>query len=82
MNRSTELLQDEKVLRTRGQGVLRYINQLRFCPACDCDENGHPLFEDLDPELYLSDSYATENVEILLDVGLEELSMSRRRAYA
>ena len=36
---------------------------------CD-DRHGDPLLLDLDPEIYLSDSYAKEDIGLLTELGL------------
>lgn len=68
-------LQNEPVLRSRHQGVLRRISELRYRLPIQNDQYGDPLFSDLDPELYLSDSYTHADIEILIKFGLSALYM-------
>ena len=64
-------LGNEKVLRTRGKGVLRRIRDvgLRALAMNDC--HGNPLFQDLDPEIYLADAYIFDDLNILRSFNLE-----------
>ena len=71
-----ERLQEESVVRTRGTRVLRPINKLRELPAQCCDQHGHPLLPDLNPEIYISDSYEQGDICILKDFGLEVLNIT------
>lgn len=68
-------LEKQHVLRTRGKGVLRRISDLRSRPGYTSDQHGDPLFEDLDPEIYVADSYAPRDIGILQDYGLQTLNM-------
>lgn len=68
-------LQNELVLRSRERGIMRRIKELRYRLPIDNDRDGNPLFRDLDPELYLSDSYTDADIEILKKFGLSSLYM-------
>ncbi|RYP79682.1 hypothetical protein DL769_002822 [Monosporascus sp. CRB-8-3] len=70
VTRINELLGYEQVLRTRGRAVLRRIRDVRSPLPCFLDKDGNPLLEDLNPELYISDSYTGSDIEILREVGL------------
>lgn len=69
-------LQTQPVLRSRQQGVLRPIKELRYRLLCNNDQHGNPLFADLRPELYLSDSYAWQDIALLEKFGLSALYMN------
>ena len=69
-------LQNELVLRTRQQGFMRRIKELRYRLSSHNDRDGNPLFRDLDPELYLSDSYTYADIQILKKFGLSSLYMN------
>jgi hypothetical protein len=75
VERIEELLGHERILYTRGMRILRPVKDLRYRMECTNDRRGNPLFEDLRPELYLSDAYADEDIKILEDVGLEALNI-------
>lgn len=66
-------LQVEPVVRTRGKDVLRRINELRFVQDMCRDALGEPLFLDLDPEIYLSELYQKNDIDILFTLGLSRM---------
>lgn len=70
-------LQEQHILRTRGKGVLCRIGDLRYLQNNSRDQDGDPLFEDLDPEMYVADSYAPGDVKTLRDHGLKPLAMTQ-----
>lgn len=71
-----ERLKHENVVRTRGRGVLRRISDMRDRPRSTNDRHGHPLFPDLEPEMYLADSYARGDINTLKAFGLGTLYMN------
>ena len=68
-----ERLKSKRVMRTRGKRVLRRIGDMRHRVGSHNDCHGNPLFPDLDPELYLSDSYAQGDIETLMVFGLRKM---------
>jgi len=70
-----ERLLEQPVVRTRGRRVLRYIRKVKVVPKTCCDQHGNPLFRDLNPEIYISDSYNGEDIDILKHFGLSTLSI-------
>lgn len=68
-------LQEEEVIRTRGKGVLRCIEHMERLPQSSYDRHGNPLFPDLDPEIYLSEGYEGQDLDILESFGLEWIVM-------
>ena len=72
-----QLLGRKPVLRTRGRAVLRRIVDLRVRQPHSNDQDGNPLFEDLNPEIYLSDAYSNDDIEILRTVGLKNLAINQ-----
>ncbi|MBE3044641.1 hypothetical protein IMZ48_19190 [Candidatus Bathyarchaeota archaeon] len=71
-----ERLKSQRIIRTRGEGVLRRIGDVRD-RSCDTnDGHGHPLFPDLYPELYIADLYAREDIDTLEAFGLPTMVMT------
>lgn len=68
-------LSDEKVLRPRSLGPLRFIRALRRHTNLELDRNWQPLFDDIQPELYLSKFYARTDLNRLQNYGLEYTGM-------
>lgn len=64
------------VLRPRSEGSLRRIKNLRRCPAWAFDQAGQPLFNDIEPEAYLSGGYREEDLKILTPHGLTFMYMN------
>jgi len=55
---------------------MRRIKELRYRLSSHNDRDGNPLFRDLDPELYLSDSFPYADIQILKKFGLSLLYMN------
>lgn len=70
-------LEDLAVFRSLEQSTCRTIKDLFYRPSMCNDQHGAPLFADLRPEVYLSDSYAPSDIEILENFGLRMLSMDK-----
>lgn len=69
-------LHTQQVLRSRQRGVLRPIKELRYRLPSTNDQHGNPLFADLCPELYLSDSYTFQDIALFKKFGLSSLYMN------
>ena len=54
--------------------ALRRIHELSELPEMCYDRHGHPLFRDLDPEVYISGSYQRADLDILHSFGLQRLA--------
>ena len=68
-------LEQVPILRTYETGALRCIQDLRIVSKSFLDEGGKPLFEDLEDEVYLSNKYSGEELEILKTIGLKPLAI-------
>lgn len=73
-------LKTERVLRSRQKLLLGRVSDLHTRADVDNDEHGNPLFDDMDPELYLSDRYTVADIEILTELGLSGLSFASNLA--
>ena len=65
------------VLRSLERNDRRTIKELFYRRPAFNDRHGAPLFSDLGPEVYLSDSYASSDIEILKKFGLERLKFGK-----
>ncbi|KAJ4027908.1 hypothetical protein NW752_000157 [Fusarium irregulare] len=59
-----------KVLRTLVSGQLKHINNVCRLQSWLRDENGDPLFLDLDEEMYLAKEYTEDDLKLLEPYGL------------
>jgi hypothetical protein len=75
IDKITYQLQSSKVLKPKSHGNLRRIQDMRPLPGGTLDENGDPLFDDLDPEEYLASEYLIEDLDRLKDYGLRLMNM-------
>lgn len=67
-------LKGSKILFSR-RGVLKDPNQLEHLSSQHCDRHGHPLLDDIEPEVYLAQSYNwNRHAENLMDLGVTTLS--------
>jgi hypothetical protein len=66
------LLKRTKVLRSRGNGVLKQPQDLRYLPMDFLDRKNEPLFDDLTEELYLSSKY--KGIEHLRELGVRNIN--------
>lgn len=69
-----DTLKDCKVLFCRTNNVLKLPHELQRLSTKHCDRHGHPLLEDIYPEIYLSRSYAKRHDENLRELGVDNLS--------
>jgi hypothetical protein len=67
-------LATEAVLFPRTERGLYRIGDLRKPCGLYCDAEGHPLFGDVEPEMWMSQHYEAEDIEILRSWGLESFS--------
>jgi hypothetical protein len=67
-------LENLAVFRSLERSTRRTIEDLFYREPMFNDQHGAPLFADLRPEMYLSDSYAPSDIEILKNFGLEMLA--------
>jgi hypothetical protein len=67
-----KLLARTKFLRTRGQGVLKRPQDLRYLSIDHLDQYNEPLFDDLTDEIYLSSKY--EGREQLRRLGVASIT--------
>ncbi|KAE9369948.1 hypothetical protein N431DRAFT_381328 [Stipitochalara longipes BDJ] len=70
-------LQNLAVFRSLELSTRRTINDLCYRYGRDNDQHGAPLFADLRPEVYLSDSYVSKDIDILRNFGLGWLSYGK-----
>jgi hypothetical protein len=70
-------LKNLPVLRSLERSTCRTINDLYYRQNIDNDRHGAPLFADLRPEVYLSDSYALADIDILKIFGLGCLAFDK-----
>lgn len=69
-----QLLQNAPILRPRSSRLPKIPKQLRYLPSFFLDQNGDPLFSDLDDEIYLSPEYQWgECGEILRELGVQDI---------
>ncbi|KAF3764390.1 hypothetical protein M406DRAFT_330736 [Cryphonectria parasitica EP155] len=54
----------------RSERGLRKINELRILHPAQCDSKGEPLFNDLKPEIWLSNKHLASDIKILQNFGL------------
>jgi hypothetical protein len=67
-------LKGSKILFSR-RGVLKDPIQLKHLSSQHCDRHGHPLLDDIEPEVYLAQSYNwNRHAENLMDLGVTNLS--------
>ncbi|GIC90505.1 uncharacterized protein Aud_006939 [Aspergillus udagawae] len=67
-------LKESRILISR-RGVLKYPRQLQHLSSQHCDHYGQPLLDDIEPEVYLAQSYIwTKHAENLTDLGVKNLS--------
>lgn len=69
-------LQRIPVLWTRSHKKLRRIEDMRRVPKDMLDENGEPLFPDLEPEEYLALEYSAKDLDSLKSYGLRQMGVS------
>lgn len=69
-----DTLKDCKVLFCRTNSVLKLPHELQRLSTKHCNRHGHPLLEDIYPEIYLSQSYAKKHDENLRELGVDNLS--------
>ncbi|OCK73843.1 hypothetical protein K432DRAFT_364328 [Lepidopterella palustris CBS 459.81] len=65
------------VLRPRSQGPLRLIRELGQSSNLVLDKNQQPLFDDIQPEVYLSKFYEAEDLGKLRNYGLKYILMDK-----
>ena len=70
-------LEDLAVFRSLERSTCRTIKDLFYREPVFNDQHGAPLFADLRSEVYLSDSYAPSDIEILKNFGLERLTFDK-----
>lgn len=71
-----EFIRQTPVLESRSSPTeLKYIEDSRRLSNLDVDSNGDPLLPDMDPEIYISSSYESDDLELLDEFGLELMSM-------
>ena len=70
-------LKDLAVFRSLERSTCRTIKDLFYREPVFNDQHGAPLFADLRSEVYLSDSYAPSDIEILKNFGLERLTFDK-----
>ncbi|KAH7378152.1 hypothetical protein BKA64DRAFT_585931 [Cadophora sp. MPI-SDFR-AT-0126] len=75
-------LQDLAVFRSLERNTRRTIKDLFYRHPLYNDQHGAPLFADLRPEVYLSDSYADSDIHILENFGLKQLVFDKIIAMA
>ncbi|RHZ43626.1 uncharacterized protein CDV56_101060 [Aspergillus thermomutatus] len=67
-------LKGSKIIMSR-KGALNYPKKLEHLSSQHCDRHGQPLLDDIDPEVYLSQSYRwTRHAENLTELGVASLS--------
>ena len=63
------------VLRPASHGRLRKIQELKILSGEAKDENGKPLFNDMQPEIYMAPEYLRTDLNRLKNFGLRKMSM-------
>lgn len=71
-----DCLQRTPALWTRSHKRLRLIKDMRRVPKDMLDENGEPLFPDLEPEEYLASEYSGKDLGLLKSYGLCQMGIS------
>ncbi|KAG2027473.1 hypothetical protein GB937_001217 [Aspergillus fischeri] len=67
-------LKGSKILFSR-RGILKSPTQLEHLSSQHCDRHGHPLLDDIEPEVYLAQSYNwNRHAENLMELGVRNLS--------
>ncbi|KAF7182145.1 hypothetical protein CNMCM7691_001533 [Aspergillus felis] len=67
-------LKESRILFSQ-RGVLKYPRQLQHLSSQHCDHHGQPLLDDIEPEVYLAQSYNwAKHAETLTDLGVTNLS--------
>ena len=69
-------LERTPVLRPASLGPLRLLAASRIHAAKAFDKHGKPLFADIAPERYISLKYRRQDLNLLMEHGLEVMSMS------
>ena len=69
-------LREAEIMHLACLAPLRQIKSVRSIPSyyLDKDNNGDPLFADLDPPLYLSTHYRAEDLEFLKHLSLGRIT--------
>ncbi|KAJ3546237.1 hypothetical protein NM208_g2100 [Fusarium decemcellulare] len=70
-----DLMKKRPVLRSRKRTDLRLISDLSILVSSAMDEDGQPVFDDPDQDMYLSPNYPQTVVTILKDHGLKPVSV-------
>jgi hypothetical protein len=68
------------VFRSLERNTCRTIKDLYYLGEVDKDQYGAPIFADLEPEVYISDSYGPSDISILKRVGLGSLPFGKNVA--
>ncbi|KAH1320796.1 hypothetical protein KXX47_001598 [Aspergillus fumigatus] len=69
-----DCLKGSKILYSR-RGILKSPTQLEHLSSQHCDRHGHPLMDDIEPEVYLAQSYDwNRHAENLMELGVKNLS--------
>ena len=77
-----ELLKSTPVLYPRSRGTLRAITTLRLPVPGSLDNYGNPLWDDIDPPVYLSSWYDSDDLATLKPYGLRNISLQEILARA
>lgn len=77
ISRIKSKLKELVVFRSLERSTCRTVKDLFYRESVFNDQHGAPLFADLPSEVYLSDSYAPSDIEILKKFGLKKLTFEK-----